>query len=279
MTYILLFGFCFFLFYFAAMQSSEQKADVVVFRQISPKGKKFLLFLCCLYMILVLGLQYYVGTDYPAYYGYFDRGTNLALYIRKKEFLFYVIATFIWLSPLPAQTGFFVFGAIQVFFLYKFITKLKFERYDLFFLIYFTCATCFYNQMNALRQFTAMAIFLYAFTFLQEKKILPYIFFVLIASLIHNSAILLLILYPVKKLFSLRNYKFYIVFLFICIPLMIKGLDSIITLFVQKTSYASYLTSSYFLEDNRKGFINILTKFVFFPFYLRTIYWYRKRGG
>ena len=279
MTYILLFGFCFFLFYFAPFQKSDRQARRISYKSISLDAKKNLLFFCCLYMILVLGLQYYVGTDYPSYYRYFDNGTDLSLYIRKKEYLFYVIAKFIYLSPFPAQTGFFVFGSIQVFFLYRFIVKINFERVDLFFLVYFTCATCFYNQMNALRQFTAMAIFLYGFTFLQKKRLLPYVFFVLLASLIHNSAILLILLYPVQKIFRIKNYKIYVVFLFVSIPFMFKGLDSVITFFVKKTSYAAYLTSSYFLEDNRKSFANILTKIVFFPFYIRTLCWYKKAEG
>ena len=67
--------------------------------------------------------------------------------------------------------------------------------------------------MNALRQFTAMAIFLYASLFIYEKKFFKYIFYILLATMFHTSAILLIILYPVQFLFRIRSTKKYKLFL------------------------------------------------------------------
>jgi hypothetical protein len=54
---------------------------------------------------------------------------------------------------------------------------------------------------------------------------------------------------------------------------MIKGVDNIVTTLVKRTSYSSYLSSFYFLEQNRVSFINIFTKVIYIPFYLRLLQW------
>ncbi len=272
MTYFitLIFSFFFLYIFYGNYTLTNNK------REMSKSALSFVLFIPAFYWLLVLGLQYYVGTDYPTYYKYFDTGTDLGLYLRKREYAFYFVAQFVYKSFLPAQAGFFLISFIQILFLCKFCLYLKFDRPDIFIVIYFCCATCFYNQMNAIRQYTAMAIFLYASVFIYERKLKKYIIYILFASMFHFSAIILLMLYPFSFLFNLKSSKWYKLFLILSLFLMYKGMDNFITFFVSKSSYAAYLDSFYFLEQNRKSFKNIITKLVFLPFYFRVMAWLPK---
>lgn len=268
MTYciVLLYSFTF-LYIF----SGNYKNNIA---RINEKALNFILSIPAFLWLIVLGTQYYVGTDYPTYYKYFDSGIDLGLYLVKKEYLFYWLSYFIYKSIFPAQTGFFLFSFIQVFFLCKFLLKMKTDRLDIFIIVYFCCATCFYNQMNALRQYTAMAIFLYSIFFILERKLIKYCACIFFAAMFHISALFLIVLYPFYFLFNLKSGKLYRLFLFLSLLLMYKGIDSLVTFFVAKTSYSFYLNTFYFLEQNRKSFKNIITKLIFFPFYLRVIYWF-----
>ena len=219
MTYLLVFIYSFsflYIYYGNSIVINKQ-------REISKTAFTFLLIIPAISWLIVLGSQYYVGTDYPTYYKYFDSGIDLSLYLRKKEYAFYFIAQFVNKSFLPAQSGFFIISFIQVLFLCRFCIKLNFDRPDIFIIIYFCCATCFYNQMNAIRQYTAMAIFLYSTLFLYERNLKKYFVFILFASMFHFSAIILFLLYPFSFLFNLKSSKWYKLYLILSIILMFKG--------------------------------------------------------
>lgn len=55
---------------------------------------------------------------------------------------------------------------------------------------------CFDSSMNIMRQWMACAIFLYAFKYIHQKRLIKYLFFCLVAAMFHNSALLMVVLYP-----------------------------------------------------------------------------------
>lgn len=232
---------------------------------------RFILFFPAVYWIVLLGMQYYVGSDYPTYYMLFE--TNRTdLYRKGMEYGFVFVCNLIERLSLPAQSGFFIITFIDVLFFCLFLFKFNFKRPDLFLLIYFCCATSFVNQMNALRQYAAMNIFLFGFYFLYKRKFLKYLFCVMLASTFHRSAILLVVFYPLGILFMTWNSKkLCLAELILGIYFCFKGLDSIIVWFVQFTPYRSYLDSAYFLESNRAELVNIVTKIIYIPFFIRAI--------
>lgn len=230
----------------------------------------FILLFPAAYWILLLGLQYYVGTDYPAYYMLF-RTNRTGLYKGNKEYGFVLVCAIIEKLGLPAQSGFFIISFIDVLFFCLFFTKFHFHRPDLFLLIYFCCATSFINQMNALRQYVAMNVFCFAFYFLYKKKPIKYLLCILFASVFHRSAILLAVFYPMRMLFKRNSKRLCFVELLLGILFSFKGLDSVIIWFVGFTPYRYYLDSIYFLERNQAGFTNMLTKLIYIPFFIGAI--------
>lgn len=216
-------------------------------------------------------MQYYVGTDYPTYYKLFETNQT-KLYQNNFEYGFVIVCKLIHKFNLPAQSGFFIISFIDVLFFCLFMVKFKFIRPEVFLIVYFCCATAFVNQQNALRQYAAMNIFLFAFYYLYKKDFFKYLFLILIASTFHRTAILLVVFCPLRILFTCYSKKILYLELLLGVIFCFIGMDSLITRFVQFTPYASYLESVYFLKENRKPLINILTKVIYIPFFIQTIH-------
>ncbi len=264
MAYVFCTIYSFFLLYMFVGQYQKNNQLLTI------RANKFIFIFPALYWLLLLGSQYYVGSDYPTYYTYFE-GANLQLYASRHEYALVFICALIHALHLPAQSGFFIYSFVDILFFCLFIFKFNFERKDLFLLIYFCVATAFINQQNALRQYAAMNIFLLAFYYCYKKEFIKYLLFILLASTFHLSAILLIVIYPLRLLFCRYSKKILYIELLFGVIFCFYGLDSVITWFVKFTPYAFYLTSSYFLEDNRKGIVNILTKIIYLLFFVQAI--------
>lgn len=239
-------------------------------KQLSFFAQKYLLLIPLLYWVILLGMQYYVGSDYPTYYKYFS-GENVSMYFNRGEIFSYFIFLIVPRLNLPAQTGFFIFSAVQCIFFSIFLQQNKFKRLDLFLLIYFCCATAFVNQTNALRQYAAMNIFLFSIVFIYKRKLFPFLLLLCIACGFHLSALFLLPFYFLNPIFKLNSNKFYYIMIFASLFFMIKGLDEILVKIIELSPYAFYLNSSYFLDGNRKSFLNIATKIIYVPCFLRVL--------
>lgn len=264
MAYVCCCLYSFFLVYFL-VGKYQNKAIIL-----TSKAFKFILFFPAFYWLLLLGMQYYVGSDYPTYYKLFETNKT-GLYQKSFEYSFVFICNFINKLNMPPQTGFFIVSFVDVLFFCLFLSKFNFERPDLFLVIYFCCATAFVNQQNALRQYAAMNIFLFAFYFAYKRKLLKFLFLIIFASTFHRTAILLILIYPFDKFFKIENKKLYIIELFLGVLFCFKGIDCFVVWFVKFTPYSFYLDSDYFLEGNRTSFLNIATKLIYLPFFIRAI--------
>lgn len=264
MAYVCCTLYSFLLVYF--LVGKYQNKPVVL----TSKAFKFILFFPAFYWLLLLGMQCYVGTDYPTYYKLFETNKT-GLYQKSCEYSFVFICDFINKLNLPPQTGFFIVSFVDVLFFCLFLFKFDFGRPDLVLLIYFCCATAFVNQQNALRQYAAMNIFLFAFYYVYKRKFFKFLFLILFASTFHRTAILLIAIYPFARFLKKQKEKLFIIELLLGVLFCFKGIDILVVWFVKFTPYASYLNTDYFLEGNRKSFLNIATKLVYLPFFLRSI--------
>lgn len=81
----------------------------------------------------------------------------------------------------------------------------------------FLVSFCYMMYMNIIAQAVAMAIFLFAMEFLKEKKYIKYVLAVLLASSIHASAIILLLMIPLSFLKVDRKnvLRFTVILLFV----------------------------------------------------------------
>lgn len=142
---------------------------------------------------VVFGMRFDVGTDYLNYLtGYLNRE-----YVSKGEPFFDLLSIIGWNLNLHSVIYFGIIAFLQLtFFLYAF----KEEKYLYPFLIFFLFTNGeWLSWMNIIRQSLAICIWIYALKYIEDKKLLKYFIWCFIAYLFHNSAIMLIVLYPILK--------------------------------------------------------------------------------
>lgn len=168
-----------------------------------------------------LGLHYAINferiallpwSEVPSYIAY-DPGFNvlckLVSYISADDQMFIIVTSFI------------VFGSIARY-IYYYADDVVMETF-MFITLY-----CMFLYTNIIAQAIAFAIFLFAVPYLQEKKYIKYVAIVLLATTMHVSAIILLLLIPLTFLPLKRKY---VVMFSVAMPIALMSLDKLAIVF------------------------------------------------
>lgn len=158
---------------------------------------------------LIIGFRHNVGVDWESYKLNFELLKDSPLISfneQKNEIAFFYINKIIIALGLGFQWMFFTMAMITWYFYFKSLPKFLLPLL-LFFLF---VDEYFFWSMNGVRQFVAMGIWLFSTRYILNKKLFKYVIFILIASLFHRSALVLLPLYflPYTKI---HNRYFWLV--------------------------------------------------------------------
>lgn len=181
---------------------------------------------------LVSGLRYGIGTDY--FYTYYPNFKDALTHCEYTE------KPFIWLNQLLRLMTddpvwlFLLMAALFTGFSYGAILRMS-DNWICSAILVFACSF-FFVSLNQSRQMVGVAIIMFACTFLVEKKPIPFIIFVLLASCFHLACLLFLPMY----LLNLKFIKKY--WLFVGIPLVVLSpfLQKIIYELISLTKYSYY---------------------------------------
>ncbi|SHL04888.1 EpsG family protein [Fibrobacter sp. UWH5] len=175
-------------------------------REISLKRRRFLsikkndvsFFLLALPCALVSGLRYYVGTDYTVYLGrYHYIGSVFAGQPRSMEPLYRGIVEIGHFFN-STQVVFFITALLFSLFIHRFIVDQSIHVPFSVFLVFFTGS--FTQSENIMRQMLGVSICLYALKYVYTGEMKKYMFFILIASMIHLISIIYLPMYLFYKM-------------------------------------------------------------------------------
>lgn len=210
-------------------------------------------------LIMVLGLQKGVGTDYQSYYQ-MGAGVHSMYYLQNRsEFLFVILARFVQKLGVPQLLFLFV-GVVQMTFLMLIVRDVNRINLKLhqFFYLYFTLSLAFFNQFNLIRQYIAVYIVVYALLKLMQNRVLPFIILVVVASLFHSSAIFFLAFILLRRLLE-RRYSPLVVTITLMFLMILStlNLNNLWFKLLSFTKYANYITSNYM---GRMAFRGVLTK-------------------
>ncbi len=186
---------------------------------------------------IIFGMRYDVGVDHLGYLeGYLNKE-----YVGKNEPLFFLFSEIGWKLNWHYVLYFCVIAFTQaLFFFYAF----KNERYIYPFLVFFLFTNGeWLNWMNVIRQSLAACIWIFSLKYIEDKKFWKYLIWCVVATLIHKSAIMLIVFYPI-----IRNGRDY----FKSIPLQLILLGSA---FILKEVF--YVVFSY-IEPLINTYTNIL---------------------
>jgi len=167
--------------------------------------------LTLLAFVLVCGARWDVGSDYLTYLkDYLYLQDTGHIFSRDNiEFGFEFISRIFAIFHIHFFFYFAFLAFLQLFFvLYAF----KNERYLYpYFAIIIVLGSLFFTWNNGIRQAIASCIFLYSYKFIEKRQFLKYLIIISLASLIHHSALLCIILYFILNRDIPYNKYWYIV--------------------------------------------------------------------
>ncbi len=204
------------------------------------------LFIVLLSIMIIAGLRgSYIGTDfhnYLEYYNYILEHGKIGAFFKKTEIGWEMLNYLFGKNAIPSEIFFgLVAGIIWFFFIqgsYKFQFLLP--------LMFFGILTngFFFWTMSGLRQSIAIGIFFYAIKYIIEKKPWHYALSIVIASLFHTSALIML---PVYLLGKLQFNKKVVLYLFLFSLFLVGNYQSIhevfsdyISMLVTKLGFSAY---------------------------------------
>lgn len=236
-----------------------------------------------------------VGTDTPMYYDIFNNGIENTIYENNIEPLFAIYCGILRVFNLEEHGFFFIALLSNLLFLLS-ISNLKRGKF-LAVITFISFSTLYFFGFNVIRQYLALSIIAFSFSYLFAEKYLKYIFFVIIASLLHYSAIFgaffAILFYFIKKYGFIFSVIVSFVFPFLYNIFLLKIIE-ILTKITSKENYNNYielqsvsggrfLSFIYFLfcifllvfrirtKDEKFDFL-ICIFFCFFSFYLNINY-------
>ncbi len=224
--------------------------------------------------LVICGGQNDVGSDYWSYYGFFN-GEEAYKFRDSGEYLFAWIISLCNSLGICGQAVFFVFYGINFYFFYLILKRVDFKYMFLYVALYITVTSLFNNQLNGLRQATAIYIGTYALLLIVERKRWKALLFIILSAFIHRSAFFLLMAFPVAKPVSGFSLKSLFVLLGIsfCLSfvLRVEMLDFIAPYL--SDAYAYYITGH---EYEDKSMLLKITKLVFIPLYLCALFCFKQ---
>lgn len=236
--------------------------------------------LSILVFAIVAGLRYNVGVDHLMYLQFYEDMEKQGWITREtlEPGFSFIMKVFTELN-LHFFFFFAFLAAIQLFFIYFALRK---QKQLLPYIGLFIMLNSYYlSLMNGIRQYIAICIFIFAIEFIQRRKLIPYVITILLASLIHKSAYILLPLYFVfyKPIHISRISPLMIIYI-LCIiigssPTWVTNLTNLNNLY-SFLGYENYVDSfeTQFEEFNSYNLGPRSLSVIFF--HLMIIYYYPK---
>lgn len=200
-----------------------------------------------LILFITAAMRNYVGTDYGTYVASFSRICSGTLFDGeitwlKQSPLFYLICVLCAKFGGSYQLMFACVAFVTLYFMYAAIIR---SSSDWVISIYLYLCFCLYFQsFNQIRQMAAVAISLYALTWLQKNNIKKFVLWTMIATGFHMSVAVLLLILPIRKWkISLRNVVMYVlagIMIYFAFPVLLGLFSNISYIRIyQESSYAA----------------------------------------
>lgn len=171
---------------------------ILVFLVLSKLGyTRFWIFICFIFSGLFSGFRYEVGVDF---YSYIDNIDNILHgYSTSFEIGNVFLIRVIGGLNLSYQFFFLFYSILTSIFIFLFVSRYSLSLVTSSF-FYFFFSVFYLASFNAVRQYLAISIFLFSIRYILERKILFFFVSILVASMFHLSAILMLPLYFILNL-------------------------------------------------------------------------------
>lgn len=195
---------------------------------------------------VISGIRYKVGTDYELYeQGFKSIADNTSI----RQYVDFEIG-YIWINKIVYFLGgnfsilTFIMSLLTICFVYKALLNEK-DYINVGLSMFIYMFMYYLTSFNLIRQSLAIAIGLYALTCLKEKRKKKFIFFVIIASMFHKSALIILGVLIIKYIFENKKARSIQLILFIILIIIVLNrelIGKIVYIIYRNSYYAGYFT-------------------------------------
>lgn len=153
-------------------------------------------------LVLIAGLRYETGIDYLTYVNIYNESSPLSAFSFNDT---YIEPAYALLNSLFKSLGldinfmFLLISFVSINLMFNSYKKYATERYYMIGVLMYYSITYFLLDMSGVRQVIALNLFVYSIRFISTNRFFLFLLFIIIASLFHRSAIILLIVYPISK--------------------------------------------------------------------------------
>ena len=235
----------------------------IVFYSFAKAGKKYnsfgLLITGLLVYTFVFAVRKGVGTDFFTYQHWYNGDS-----FHEIEVGFQLLMDTLNQFGMPSEVFFGVVAFLQLFFI-----LLAFRRYPEIWpmlVLAFMLSGQWHQYANGLRQWLAFSLFVYSLRFIKESNVVKYYVCIAIASTVHTSALLLVVMYPIF-IFKIEWFKsvwgqFLLLVLVVAVALgqmdainlTLKKIDVLITLLGYDNYVDNWMYMEYMETDVTFGF-------------------------
>ena len=180
---------------------------IILFYSKKIDNKRILIIISFLLLFLVSALRVNVGTDYLSYKEWFDNTHGPSL--EYANFLFNNLIFLIKIFTNNSQVFFAVTSFIILSLVYYTNVKNN-KEYDMSLYLFVTLGF-YFSTFNGIRQWISIALFMLAYNYSIKKDYKKYFLLIIIASLFHVSALLLIPFYFIFNVKFTDKIKMYII--------------------------------------------------------------------
>lgn len=215
------------------------------------KNKMIFWYISELILIIVAAIRYDVGQDYMYTYVPYFNGVLWGTPNENIEIGFFVLNKIVQIFTQDYVGIFIVCSVIFFHYIYKAIRdQSTMPAFSIFLLI---STTYYFIFLNAMRQMLVVAIFFYAIKFIKERKFIKYLIYMLIASTLHTSA---LILIPIYFIYGLKMNPIRISVIAAALIILKPLISEAIIKIIQLTKYNYYIDSKF--DTGETGYVVLL---------------------
>ena len=222
----------------------------------------------------LIGGQYNVGTDYFSYIDVFS-GEKVAYLLMKGDYGFVNFVSFCNSIGLFGQDILLLISLISVLILlYAGRIFVKDQELFLFLFVFIVFASAFHNQMNAVRQYSAVYLYTLGGLLLFKKQYIWAIIPLFAAATVHSSSIAVLLLLPIILIIGkfVRKRRYLFAFLLIAFLLSVAFPESLLNNILSRFDQYAYYADDGRLEVGGISIINKVTKYIYVPLIIYAIY-------
>lgn len=194
---------------FAAIMCCLAKKSYINYSQTTQNDKFLIAYI--LFYTIICAIRWNVGTDSIAYAVGFEFGPNRSEI--NGEYIFYYLQYILSKYGFHFSIGLGICAFFQIFFITKALLPYKYILVTLPIILFGN--KYFLDLNNGVRQMIVASLFVYCSRYIVEKKLLKYLIFLFVASMIHHSALMLIPFYLIPDKWSIANKRILMFIIFI----------------------------------------------------------------